>query len=424
MKKIALINLKYLALALSALLLVHCEDDPTEFGMDPIPDPGPDIVINESLSFDSPLFKSLYPDAGKDSTIATYPATTELIIPFAGYTDPPGCFVMGNDATSGYLPEEKPQHYVALDGFKAMRYEVTVDQFRQFVAANPGKVKMPKEPFWGHFRKDPTTGLILEDRTNHPIVNVTWKEAKAYAEWVGGRLPTEAEFEFMAGGLWRDRKNYAVSTDINNSAWFFTNSYQLVTTIIQNGVEIERWGRMPHQVGALKTTFIPAGDGVAQRSAFTIWTTIQRPRVAEEGPNSGATYGGYNNADPMQDPILVYPERQGVADISGNVMEWCSDWLGLDYYERCSKRQTNDVFWDEVQLVMPGQNPPPVPVPDNIGLVFNPKGPETGEMKIVRGGSFLLYNLPARKHFRLKAYPGTRDEQIGFRVVWDLDHAP
>ena len=72
-----------------------------------------------------------------------------------------------------------------LDTFDIMKYPVTVAQYRQFCDA-AGR-QMPTPPSWGW-------------QDSHPIVNVTWDDATAFAEWVGASLPTETQWEKAARG--------------------------------------------------------------------------------------------------------------------------------------------------------------------------------------------------------------------------------
>jgi formylglycine-generating enzyme required for sulfatase activity len=101
---------------------------------------------------------------------------------------PAGEFLMGNKDT-----ERTPlEHQVHVSEFLMDRTGVTWGQFKTFAAAT-GVPLPPHHPYWG----------IHDD---HPAVYVTWEDAKAYCEWAGGRLPTEAEREKAARGT--DRRKY------------------------------------------------------------------------------------------------------------------------------------------------------------------------------------------------------------------------
>jgi len=94
---------------------------------------------------------------------------------------PAGEFTMGSDGAG----DEKPRRTVYLDGFWMYRTEVTVGQYRKFCSGT-GR-DMPDPPSWGW-------------KDDHPVVNVTWDDAKAYADWAGVSLPTEAQWEKAARG--------------------------------------------------------------------------------------------------------------------------------------------------------------------------------------------------------------------------------
>ncbi|GAB4455081.1 MAG: hypothetical protein OHK0029_10570 [Armatimonadaceae bacterium] len=113
---------------------------------------------------------------------------------------PGGEFIMGSeDRDRDGRSNERPQRLVYLDGFWMYRQLVTVKQFQAFVEAmQAARVPNPDGHPWEMPPPPPfNPDWVYKD---HPIVNVSWFEAAAYAGWVGGVLPSEAQWEKAARG--------------------------------------------------------------------------------------------------------------------------------------------------------------------------------------------------------------------------------
>lgn len=261
--------------------------------------------------------------SGSSPVMAPSPpsSTTTPLAPEGMVWVPGGEFEMGAvEGDTMARPDEKPRHRVRVDGFFMDATEVTNRQFAKFVAATgyktiaerrveweqirkdlpPGSEKPPDEAFdpgalvftpeqsqgdlrsndwwaWKHgadWRHPRGPGSEIEGWGDHPVVEVAWDDAEAYAKWAGKRLPTEAEWESAARG--------------------------------GRAGEIQPWGDEPPSDGKPKAN---TWDG--------------------KFPSGNTKRDGWEFTSPVRS---YTPNRFGLYDISGNVWEWCSDWYRFDTY--------------------------------------------------------------------------------------------
>ena len=238
---------------------------------------------------------------------------------------PPGVFLMGSDSKLAQ-PNERPAHAVRVPGFWMDETHVTNDQFAEFVRQTgyvttaeqkpdwetirvqlpPGIPQPPDEvlvpgamvfvgtagpvdlndysQWWryvpgANWRHPQGPGSTIEGKGDHPVVQVSYDDALAYARWVGKRLPTEAEWEYAArGGL--EQATYV-------------------------------WG----------DELMPDGKPMAN-----YWDTRQRsfPVVS---PKAGGAEGTV--------PVRTFlPNGYGLHDMTGNAWQWVADWYDAAYFSK------------------------------------------------------------------------------------------
>lgn len=149
-----------------------------------------------------------------------------------------GTFIMGSNNGES---DEKPLHSVTVSSFYIGEYEVTVKEFRKFIEATGYKTDAEKYGFsliWNGESLEKKDGVSWrcnekgdkrsQEEDSHPVIHVSWNDANAYAKWAGGRLPTEAEWEYAAkvGASTSSSSTckYSGSDNIDEVAWYGGNS--------------------------------------------------------------------------------------------------------------------------------------------------------------------------------------------------------
>lgn len=139
--------------------------------------------------------------------------------------------VQGSTFQMGGENEDKKDqtvHSVTLSDFEIGKYEVTNDQYCEFLNSEGNKKGLAEIWVYMEYSKIEKKGNQYVPKPgleNHPVVSVSWEGATTFAKWKNARLPTEAEWEFAAkgGNLTKDY-SYSGSNQIEEVAWFKDNS--------------------------------------------------------------------------------------------------------------------------------------------------------------------------------------------------------
>ncbi len=233
-----------------------------------------------------PARKSSRPTVAAGKAPALPEADTATILLPDGKTEmelihiPAGSFLMGGDSRTGWANDDEfPRHHVELDAYWIGKYEVTNAQYRAFCddcdypyPPDPAFSKIP----WMHRDKRYSYGDYFTGMPNYPVVNITWHDARAFCNWAGLRLPTEAEWEMAARGHGSSLRTYPWGEQ-TDPAW---------TTRTRDNTCVQV---MPDMY--LYTA--PVGKFETHRRVYCIGKSIF-----------------------------------GVSEMGGNVREWCADWYG------------------------------------------------------------------------------------------------
>jgi formylglycine-generating enzyme required for sulfatase activity len=129
-----------------------------------------------------------------------------------------------------------------------------------------------------------------------------------------------------------------------------------------------------------------AGTG----TAFWWGNTITTDQANYDGRYAYGKYGKKGEYRQKTTPVDFFPANPwGLHDMHGNLWQWCQDWYGKDYYEKRDKR--------------------------------DPQGPDNGDARVLRGGSWSSHAENCRAASRSRGAPAPRDYRCGFRVCFRLD---
>ena len=275
---------------------------------------------------------------------------------------PAGFFDMGTRRPRYPDDFEGPQRRVWLDTYRIGRFALTNALFARFVAES-GHVTVAEREGWSYVFHS-----FLDDITaypNSPPGTPWWRQVRG-ACWAAPEGPGSSiagrEDHPVTHVAWEDAAAFCAFCDLR----------------LPTEAEWEKAAR-----GGLKGKKFPWGNALEPEGTHrhNVWQG--------EFPLRDTAADGYAGTAPVD---AYQPNGFGIWNMTGNVWEWCADWFG----------------------------PPPPARPGQ--PLRNPRGPETGERRVVRGGSYLCHASYCERyhvHSRTANTPDSSTGHMGFRIAAD-----
>jgi len=229
---------------------------------------------------------------------------------------PAGKFTMGSDTGRA---DEAPAHQVYLDDFWFDQYEVTNKEYRSFLVQS--QISPPR--YWEN-------GHYPQGQDLFPVVGVRWKDALAYCEWAGKRLPTEAEWEKACRGPAGQTYPWGNTPILNRG----NVSYLLQGP--QPEMWDDAWDLLIHPPGEDHPTLKPVGSYPNGVSPYGVYDLVGN---ASEWVADYYNWDGYWGVS-TDNPLVLEPTWNHVIRGSAWLMPYGSLLGGYDT-NRCSARSSS-----------------------------------------------------------------------------------
>jgi formylglycine-generating enzyme required for sulfatase activity len=286
---------------------------------------GPEFATTEQMAKAVGRLLLLHPELADlfEDTAANYPALAKVKLTRPTViTDsqgvpmvkvPSGRFKMGSNAGSS---NEQPVHEVYLDEFYIDQYEVTNEQFAEFLNdrgnQEEGGAPWLAEADWVRIHQNEGQWQADEGYANHRMVGITWYGARAYCDWRGGQLPTEAQWEKAARGT--DERTYPWGENIDSHLARYYNP----------SASSEESGTAP--VGHYPEGVSPYG---AYDMAGNVWEWV-----------ADAYEGEYYKNSPSENP----PGPDDAQNIRSKVLRG-GGWYSISHFARASARGNYEPYY-------------------------------------------------------------------------------